>query len=407
MSEVPLKKLLAAGVDVSKMYESQGHSPNQAKALRDWGSKGISLCKLNSEQQLRGPNTKQIREWRENDYKLVSKQRPTVPAREQRPGKRAAIKQLCGSQRGEGFSGRQQLEEGAEDRADKDYVARAEKTSVAHVKKRLQNSEQYKERLKSQKREMKDEERQLKSLLTSANEEIVALKEELDQLHRDLKACKTEDPKNWDRDKLRKVCQDFAHSNIMLEGNDRHYSVGSYQGFRTLVAGAGLSLSQVKFAFDTIYQMVFDVPPPADKCKISRTVVRSAITALGASDDIDEQAADRGRFHQILFDESAHICIVGSAHWVDELDCPELTIVGAVRIDKQDGSIVGEVVSDVTEHIPGELVITVLSDNCNGMDGSYDGAVLNLFRNLDTKQLKAAQPHEALRTCFSILLCNH
>ena len=109
-----------------------------------------------------------------------------MPAREQRPAKRAAIKQFCGSQRGEGFSGRQQLEEGAEDRADKDYFARAEKTSVAHVKKRLQNSEQYKERLKSQKQEMKDEERQLKSLLTSANEEIVALKEELDQLHRDL-----------------------------------------------------------------------------------------------------------------------------------------------------------------------------------------------------------------------------
>ena len=149
-------------------------------------------------------------------------------------------------------------------------------------------------RAKSTKRQKKDltaklkatrsRSQRLQNKLDAVSEKITSLEAQLGRMELDLLSLRVSqleanDPENWDQSRIHAICEKYAEGNIML--NCREYSVVAYEGFRTLVAGAGLSLSQVKYAFDTVYTIIFSKPPPSDKYKISRTVVRSAITALG------------------------------------------------------------------------------------------------------------------------------
>ena len=119
--------------------------------------------------------------------------------------------------------------------------------------------------------------------------------------------------------------------------------------------------------------------------KISRTPVRTAVMALGICDDLDERCADSNRKHQLIFDESAHILLIASSHWNHELRRPELTLLAAIRLDKQTGQILAEKVHDQTSHIPADSIISTLSDNCKTMDGVYKGAMVCLFRALKSR----------------------
>ena len=53
-----------------------------------------------------------------------------------------------------------------------------------------------------------------------------------------------------------------------------------------------------------------------------------------------------------------------------------------VRINKQTGAILAKRVRGTSEHIPSTNILSALSDNCNGMDGKYNGAMLCFWRLL-------------------------
>ena len=171
------------------------------------------------------------------------------------------------------------------------------------------------------------------------------------------------------------------HSRKRLK-TGRHYTVEGYEAFRDLVCGAGLPMQQVNHVINVAFKLL--VGREVD-FKISRTPVRTAIMALGVCDDLDERLADSGRKHQLIFDESAHILLIASAHWNHELRRPELTVLAAIRLDKQTGQILAEKVHDGTSHIPADSIISTLSDNCKAMDGVYKGAMVCLFHLLKSK----------------------
>ena len=168
-----------------------------------------------------------------------------------------------------------------------------------------------------------------------------------------------------------------ARKNIMI--NDREYSLSAYEAFRDVVCGSGLALNQVKFITNRMFKLITGVD---GNFKVSRTVVKDAVMALSAADDAAEVEADKDRKHQLIFDESAHILILASSHWNADLSLPEITVLAAVRLDKQTGLIVATLVDKLTSHIPASSIINALSDNCAGMDGKYKGAMVILFRLL-------------------------
>lgn len=172
-----------------------------------------------------------------------------------------------------------------------------------------------------------------------------------------------------------------------VKKNDREYTLLAYEKFRDLVCGAGLPLNQVRFALNTSFELFTGgIKGPLT---VSRTVVKDAILGLGAADGQKEMQADAGRKHQLIFDESAHILILASSHWNEDLNGPETTVLAAVRLDKQSGQLVASLVHGQTMHIPAASIIGALSDNCGGMDGKYNGAMVCLFRLLRARQLKA------------------
>jgi hypothetical protein len=95
-----------------------------------------------------------------------------------------------------------------------------------------------------------------------------------------------------------------------------------------------------------------------------------------------DKVTESAQLHQIPFDESAHILSVNSCHWNSVIDDPEQTSLAMVRINKQIGAILAKCVRGTSEHIPSTNILSALSDNCNGMDGKYNGAMPCFWRLL-------------------------
>ena len=102
--------------------------------------------------------------------------------------------------------------------------------------------------------------------------------------------------------------------------------------------------------------------------------------ALAAADEHDQKLRDAVRPHQVLFDESAHQLMIALVHWDDSLDSPEIISAGVQRLRKQDADTVECHVMEHVSHTP--EVMNGLSDNCPGMDGKFNGAMLKCFRAL-------------------------
>jgi hypothetical protein len=72
LADVTLAELndAGAGFSVAQLYEAEGHSPAQSAAPSKWGSKGIQLFKPGPNGEYLEPNQKQIRQFREDGYKV-------------------------------------------------------------------------------------------------------------------------------------------------------------------------------------------------------------------------------------------------------------------------------------------------------------------------------------------------
>lgn len=173
------------------------------------------------------------------------------------------------------------------------------------------------------------------------------------------------------------------HALSRLKQNERQYSLLGYEKFRNLVCGAGLPMNQVSYVLEQTFDLWVGGTAGIN---VTRDPVRRAILALGAADDAEEKVADATRKHQLCFDESAHIMVLTSSHWNDEMMLPELTVIIACRLDKQTGQILAMKVDDSIQHIPAENIINALSDNCKAMDGKYKGAMVCLFRLLKARE---------------------
>ena len=172
---------------------------------------------------------------------------------------------------------------------------------------------------------------------------------------------------------------DMACRNIKSTG--RLYTVDAYETFRDLITESGMSLAQVGNAVRRVFKLCTGRDAP-DDVKISRTVVRTAVCSLTLADRDRDKVTKSAQLHQILFDESAHMLSVNSCHWNNIIDDPEQTSLAMVRINKQTGASLAKRVRGTSEHIPSTNILSALSDNCNGMDGKYNGAMLCFWRLL-------------------------
>ena len=323
------------------------------------GTNALSACYTDSKTgEVKEPGRKLFAKLRMQKHKLGA---TPAEATMQRPAKRGAA---VGSMMKTSAVHRTELETDSSGKHPVQIRDRKVKPTAQKTRKRKQ--EEYKLRtavtLKAATKQLKVERD------VAVTERDVAISER-DAMHAELTALRaaSSPPTN---DQLIDMFE--KHSRKRLK-TGRHYTVEGYEAFRDLVCGAGLPMQQVNHVINVAFKLL--VGREVD-FKISRTPVRTAIMALGVCDDLDERLADSGRKHQLIFDESAHILLIASAHWNHELRRPELTVLAAIRLDKQTGQILAEKVHDGTSHIPADSIISTLSDNCKAMDGVYKGANL-------------------------------
>ena len=195
---------------------------------------------------------------------------------------------------------------------------------------------------------------------------------------------------------------DYATSRLMDSATA--WTINGYRCFRDLVCATGTTLAKVGPGFSKLPQLlalhsncdnwslllgiVYKAITGRHWTKTGRKLpgrkaARSAVTALAAADEHEQKLKDANRPQQVLFDESAKQLMIALVHWDAQLDSPEIISAGVQRLRKQDGSTIECHVMEHVEHV--HKVNNGLSDNCPGMHGKYNGAMLKGVHGLSEK----------------------